>query len=303
VEDQQQGQADELEKAEFLYNAYVGLKNIRPGPERLAAFQQMAPLAQKFGIDPGSINMDDLQNDQVLERGIQSLGPIVGGGQQGQDFTLSEGETRFDSQGRPIASVQKTPDQEDNQQIVNNLRTRYDKFNADFRDVDAAYRKIQAASATPQGDMSLIFGYMKLLDPGSTVREGEYANAEQTRGLPAGVVAAYNRALTGEKLADDQRKGFKSEADSLFKAQQESSDAQLADLLFQADQDGVSRERVLGSNALRSFEKRAADRLINQKKQAPPEVLSEAQAAIQKGADKEAVKKRLEENGFDVSNF
>jgi hypothetical protein len=31
--------------------------------------------------------------------------------------------------------------------------------------------EISAKKGTPQGDMSLIFAYMKMLDPGSVVRE------------------------------------------------------------------------------------------------------------------------------------
>lgn len=91
------------------------------------------------------------------------------------------------------------------------------------QDVSAAYNKIQKAASSPSaaGDMSLIFGYMKILDPGSTVREGEFLNAQQAAGFPTRVVNAYNKALKGERLAPDQRADFMNQAGNLYKAQME----------------------------------------------------------------------------------
>lgn len=49
----------------------------------------------------------------------------------------------------------------------------------DQREVLTMYQKVQAAAHQPSAanDLSLIFGYMKMLDPGSVVREQEFANA------------------------------------------------------------------------------------------------------------------------------
>lgn len=91
----------------------------------------------------------------------------------------------------------------------------------DTQNISAAYNKIQNAANNPSaaGDLSLIFGYMKMLDPGSTVREGEFANAQNAAGLPAKVVNAYNNALNGQKLNIDQRKDFINQAGGIYKAQ------------------------------------------------------------------------------------
>lgn len=89
------------------------------------------------------------------------------------------------------------------------------EFNAlpivkNFNEVDAAYGKVKAAASEPSaaGDMALIFGFMKLLDPGSSVREGEYASAQNAAGVPDRVRSQYNSILTGQKLAPEQRKDF-----------------------------------------------------------------------------------------------
>lgn len=74
----------------------------------------------------------------------------------------------------------------------------------------AAYEKMRNASqlASGQGDIAIIYSYMKMLDPTSVVREGEYATAEQTSGLPEGLVARYNKLVDGERLTPEMRKKF-----------------------------------------------------------------------------------------------
>jgi hypothetical protein len=58
----------------------------------------------------------------------------------------------------------------------------------------------------PSDDIALIFSFMKTLDPGSTVREGEFATAANAGGIPDRIVATYNKALKGEFLADDEQR-------------------------------------------------------------------------------------------------
>lgn len=101
---------------------------------------------------------------------------------------------------------------------ANTLRDEYIKQSGDFDKISSSYSKIVKADPTPAGDMGLIFGYMKLLDPGSTVREGEYATAENSAGVPDRVRQAYNKAMSGEKLADSQRQDFKKQAQNVYKS-------------------------------------------------------------------------------------
>jgi len=110
------------------------------------------------------------------------------------------------------------------------------------QDVSAAYNKIQSAMANPSpaGDMSLIFNYMKMLDPGSTVREGEYATAQQATGVPNQILNAYNRALKGEGLNPDQRKDFAGQAGRIYKSQldvQKQVDSQFGELAKKSGSD------------------------------------------------------------------
>jgi hypothetical protein len=92
--------------------------------------------------------------------------------------------------------------------------------------VTQAYGKIVSAPDSAAGDMSKIFGFMKILDPGSTVREGEYASAEQTRGIPESVVAQYNRAISGKRLTTEQREKFDQASGDLITSQKKQFDQQ-----------------------------------------------------------------------------
>ena len=92
--------------------------------------------------------------------------------------------------------------------------------------ISQAYRKIETAPDTAAGDMSKIFGFMKILDPSSTVREGEYASAENARGVPDTVRAQYNKVMSGQRLTPAQRTQFTQAAGDLVGSQKQQFEGQ-----------------------------------------------------------------------------
>lgn len=92
----------------------------------------------------------------------------------------------------------------------------------DFQVVRDAYQNVTAAAAEPSaaGDLSLIFSFMKLLDPQSVVREQEFANAQNAAGVPDRVRNLYNRVMSGERLNEEQRKDFIKQANSQYQARE-----------------------------------------------------------------------------------
>ena len=80
----------------------------------------------------------------------------------------------------------------------------------EFAKQSAAFARIMASAedSTGAGDMALIFNFMKLLDPGSTVREGEYATARDTGNVSQRVRAIYNKLVMGTTLTEEQRADF-----------------------------------------------------------------------------------------------
>lgn len=81
-----------------------------------------------------------------------------------------------------------------------------------------AYQRVKSAAAKPDaaGDLSMIFAYMKMLDPNSVVREQEFANAQNAAGVPDRVRNLYNQVMKGNRLNPTQRDQFVAQADALF---------------------------------------------------------------------------------------
>jgi hypothetical protein len=125
----------------------------------------------------------------------------------------------------PVYQKPEAPKDDKTAGNTSDLRKEYNsqKTTQNTYQVVEAYNKVQAAaeakSPSPTDDMSLIYGFMKMQDPGSTVREGEYASAENTRGISDAVMQAYNKAVDGQKLTPEQRANFLQSADSVYDAQ------------------------------------------------------------------------------------
>lgn len=98
------------------------------------------------------------------------------------------------------------------------------EFNArpevkEFRDIDNSYRTIKrlfSGEGSAAGDIAGIFSFMKMLDPGSVVREGEFANAQNAAGVPDRIRNLYNKTLNGQRLNPKQRQDFINQAESIF---------------------------------------------------------------------------------------
>jgi hypothetical protein len=224
-----------------------------PQDQRSAALQSNRRMFDELGINVDRFtDLSDSSLDRVIV-GTSAFAPSE------KSVLVGEGQRLVGAQtGRTI--TEGAEKKKDVGSMVKDFRSRHDKLNQDFRDVDAAFRKVNTASDNAQGDMSLIFGFMKLLDPGSTVREGEFANAEQATGVPGRIINLYNRALEGTRLGETQRSGFVSEAQKLFDAQQASADEGLDILLSQVDEEDLSRQRVIGKKALSEFNQRKSAR-------------------------------------------
>jgi hypothetical protein len=100
----------------------------------------------------------------------------------------------------------------------------YQKLRSTWQKIDVAYEQAYEVENPQVADVSMVFNYMKMLDPGSTVREGEYATAKNTTGIAGSIMNSYNKAVGGGFLSDAQRRDFRQMAWKLF--QEESSNVQ-----------------------------------------------------------------------------
>ena len=100
------------------------------------------------------------------------------------------------------------------------LRTEFNSLESvkNFAIRNSALGAIEASAQDPTaaGDISLIFAYMKMLDPNSVVREGEFATAQSAGSVPQTLWSKYNQALTGERLAPEVRQDFVTRANKLY---------------------------------------------------------------------------------------
>lgn len=98
-----------------------------------------------------------------------------------------------------------------------------------FSEQAQAYGRIQASAQdpSPAGDLAMIFNFMKVLDPGSVVRESEFATAAQASAwlqqseeagmtVPRPVAAAIRSMATGQRLSVEQRMDFARRATALY---------------------------------------------------------------------------------------
>lgn len=95
------------------------------------------------------------------------------------------------------------------------------------------------------GSLAVIFGYMKTLDPTSTVREGEFANAQNAGGVPERIRNAWNSALDGNKLTPEMRAEFVASAESQFKAYEARAKQLMDGYKKLAAENGVDPSRVV----------------------------------------------------------
>lgn len=155
---------------------------------------------------------------------------------------------------RDAAQIQKSADKEiakskDSRDFEQSLRKEYQSnpvIKAEA-ETNTSIAKIQKAAEadSPAGDLSLIFSYMKVLDPGSTVREGEFANAQNAGSVPDKIQNIYNRVASGKRLTPDQRKDFVSQAMNLAQAQRQQAEILRKGYKLQAEKFGLSPEAVI----------------------------------------------------------
>jgi hypothetical protein len=89
-----------------------------------------------------------------------------------------------------------------------------------YQEMKAAHNQITDAikQNSPAGDLAAATKFMKLLDPGSVVRESELFMAMQASGALDRAVNYAQMRINGTKLTPDQRKDFQSLADKLYAA-------------------------------------------------------------------------------------
>jgi len=142
-------------------------------------------------------------------------------------FKDAEGNAHYVPKGSQVPQgYQKIGDSDSGGYDVKNegaLRKEFNTGATTFQKITEAYKNIEtlAKQQSAAGDLGLIFAIMKMFDPTSTVREGEFATAQNAAGVPAQVLNQYNRVMTGERLNPTQRQDFVNTAKNIYSAQRQ----------------------------------------------------------------------------------
>ena len=132
------------------------------------------------------------------------------------------------------------------------------KLRGDFRsepvykahqEMESAYSQIQQAlkAATPVGDLAGATKIMKLLDPGSVVRESELGMAMSATGLMDRVQNYASNIISGHKLTPLQRKEFQALADALVAQSTYLYNTKRGEYSRIAERNGLGVEDVVGA--------------------------------------------------------
>lgn len=117
--------------------------------------------------------------------------------------------------------------------------------------MDTAYKQVTSAIAagTPIGDTAAATKIMKLLDPGSVVRETELGMAMAATGKLDLLSNYLSNYIKGTKLTDNQRKEFQSLANELYNAAASAYNTKRSQYKAIGDKFGLDTDVALGAPA------------------------------------------------------
>jgi hypothetical protein len=174
--------------------------------------------ATRWTSPPPGVTLDQVKQ-HFAKNGVTLTEAI----NEGDHFHIAWGPKGGSGGARVVAEGNAKPDMTPQQQRQSSvqLRKEFDQHPdvKQFQTVATQYGIVSRLANQPPtaaNDISMIFAYMKLLDPTSVVREGEFATAQNATGIPGQVANAYNKALKGERLNPEQRRQFTAAAGNVY---------------------------------------------------------------------------------------
>ena len=212
-------------KLEFVNGQGVNPYNATPQGQAIPKQADAANPAKDLlvpGPDGKLVPNDPLISieERLKKAGANSITQSVNTGQKGFDNTL---KLRSDFRSEPIYKA--------------------------HQDVQSAHSQITSAlkQESPAGDMAGATKLMKILDPGSVVRESELGMAMAASGLLDRIQNYAQMVMSGTKLTPTQRKDFQSLADTLFAESAKQYNAKRGEYKGIADRNELNAIDVVGT--------------------------------------------------------
>lgn len=235
--------------------------------EQIIQRQHAAKLDEPFTLNPGDVRIAG--GEQIAA----NTNPSPNKAQPSMDQQLLDAETRGDQEtAKRIRRVMNARDATPNATLqairelqlaqlrqaattgglspalFNQAKAMADDYTRDAKDFMArrsALQTVYAAKDNAPGDMSLIFSFMKMLDPGSVVREGEYATAQNAAGVPDQIRNLFNRVRDGRRLNPAQREQFTAQAEDLYQGAKQANGDVITGYSQRAQAQGIDPKYVV----------------------------------------------------------
>ena len=129
------------------------------------------------------------------------------------------------------------------------IRKEWQGRNKMYGELQGTFNTLQASasSANGPGDIALITGFMKMLDPGSVVRETEFATARDTAGLFTQLQNRLEKAQNGQLLSPQQRKEYVALSQKYLDSAKKKADQEKKDLGIVVKNYRLNPENVFGA--------------------------------------------------------
>ncbi len=218
--------------------------------------------AKLFDLAQDALKLENVPDDQLgealakMKADKERLGEETGVVDEGIEILNTQGikelRTRVDdilnaADRNGMIKRRKGDDKQKNKKFdqASKIRGEVAKASGEFDKITNSFDRIQSVGDTAAGDLALIFNFMKMLDPGSVVREGEFATAQNTAGVPDRLRNQYNKLISGERLTTRQRRGFRKEAKNQFDSAKRRNDKTIDSFVNLGKRFGLEKEDII----------------------------------------------------------
>lgn len=206
-----------------------------------------AALQRNFTADQGAV-----QRQWQLD----SAGPIARAqADAGVQAQLAPAPAQYQTEGAStktaaeVLAAAKNGPQNAQNRVTNEGKLR-DDFNGqqavkNYKEVVPIIQSIGRASDTPAGDLNIIYGLGKIMDPNSVVREGELSLAIKAGSPAERLQGIWNYVAGGGRLSQEQRANLLQEAQTRFAAHQDAYNQTSAQFTDIAKRSGLDPRNII----------------------------------------------------------
>lgn len=322
-------------KLEMQLKGSETLFNLASGVENAEDYQEFRGIAQRMGI-PGAEALPPQYDPRVIQyyttvsrtakeridqqlmgihRQIEARNVGIRGSELGlkereaarQDVELGLKQRESARQEAELGLKEQEIGVQRAQRATTNEMAAQKEFNdqtKNYRILSEGYSRVVSAAEDPSqaGDIALVYGYMKMLDPGSTVMVGEQATATNAGNISERIRGLYNRLISDDqgRMDESVRQDFLNRAGRLHA--QATQDYTKYESTYK---DVVKRQGLNPANVVLPYQSTATPTPVVTSKLLQEMVIADQQRASAEGRpprDLATIKRDLAAAGYRVSD-